>query len=166
MDAFMRLYGATMERLQADPYYYFGADYFEGIKKALGTKLHLCVVEIDGEIAAGTLFTEVEGLVEYHLSASDERFTRERPTKLLIHHARAWAKARGNRWLHLGGGLGAAHDNLFQFKAGFSTLRQPFRTWRVVTDEPAYLRLVRDVRPASDGQDRAGFFPEYRRPVG
>jgi hypothetical protein len=165
LDRFMELYAATMERVEASPYYLFGAEYFAGLKDALDASLHLCVVEIDGEIAAGTLFTEVGGLVQYHLSASDDRFSADRPTKTLIHFARAWAKARGNRWLHLGGGLGGERDSLFHFKAGFSKLSQPFRTWRVVTDEPTYVDLVRSVHPTSDGRDRAGFFPEYRRPV-
>ena len=165
LNAFVRLYHSTMERVDATRYYLFGEEYFQGLRDAVGNRLHLCVVEIDGEITAGALFSEVGGIVQYHLSASDDRFAKERPTKLLIHFARSWAKERENRWLHLGGGLGAVRDTLFAFKAGFSNLRQPFRTWRVVTDERRYLALVRATSSTSDGLDRAGFFPEYRRLV-
>jgi hypothetical protein len=165
LDTFVTLYLATMERVEATPYYLFGTDYFRGLKDVLDRRLHLCVVDIDGEIAAGALFTEIGGIVQYHLSASDDRFSAQRPTKTMIHFVRTWAKARGNRWLHLGGGLGGGRDSLFHFKAGFSKLSQPFRTWRVVTDEPMYLELVRAARPTSDGRDRSGYFPEYRQPV-
>ena len=64
-------------------------------------------------------------------------------------------KARGNRVMHLGGGLGGAHDSLFDFKAGFSKDRQPFRTWRVVVDPVRYAELSQARHPADDPARRA-----------
>ena len=48
------------------------------------------------------------------------------------------------------------------FVAGFSPGRHPFHTWRVVTDEAAYGRLVRDRNPQADPADRTATFPSYR----
>ena len=66
---------------------------------------------------------------------------------LMLHFVRGFMKARGNRVMHLGGGLGGAHDSLFDFKAGFSKDRQPFRTWRVVVDPVRYAELSRARHP-------------------
>jgi hypothetical protein len=72
-------------------------------------------------------------------------------------------KARGDRVMHLGGGVEAFDDSLFRFKAGFSDRRQPFRTWRVVLDPHRYAALSEAVDPAADPADFTGYFPIYRR---
>jgi hypothetical protein len=163
-DDFVSVYTETMKRLEASPYYFFDADYFRGMREALGPdRLHLAVTRIGGEVAAAALITTVSGIVQYHLSGTAERFIKERPTKLLLHQVRRWATARGERWFHLGGGLGAAADSLFRFKAGFSKLRRTFRTWRVAVDTERYTALSLGKAPAGAG-DLTGFFPAYRRP--
>ena len=163
-DAFQRLYLSTMGRVGAAPYYRFDKAYFEGLRQALGSAMHLCVVEIEGAMAAAGLFVETNGLVEYHLSGSDERFARERPTKLMLHTARGWAKERGDTRLHLGGGVGGSEDSLFLFKAGFSQERHPFYTLRMIANEERYADLVRARRPDTDVDDLSGYFPAYRTP--
>ena len=121
------------------------------------------MVDIDGSIAAAGLFTEEDGIVQYHLSGTDETFAQARPTKLMLHFVRGLMKERGNRVMNLGGGLGAARDSLFDFKAGFSKWREPFRTWRVVVDPERYADLSRERQPDKDPDDLSGYFPLYRR---
>jgi len=162
--AFVRMYAATMHRVGARAEYLFGADYVRSLRAALGPRLHLCVVESDGGIAAAGLFTEEGGIVQYHLSGTDAAFERDRPTMLMLHFVRGFMKARDNQVMHLGGGLGAAHDSLFEFKAGFSKDRQPFRTWRVVVDPVRYAELAQARPPAAHPARSSGFFPAYRRP--
>jgi len=165
LSAFVRLYRATMQRRGAAASYLFPDAYFEGLREALGDRMRLAVVEIGGVVAAAGLFVETAGIVQYHLSATDDAFVRERPTKLLLHFVRGWAKERGNRRLHLGGGLGGRPDALFRFKAGFSHARHPFRTLRVVLDAAAYEARVRACDPALDPARLDGFFPLYRGPI-
>jgi hypothetical protein len=161
--AFVEIYTATMNRVGASADYMFGADYVRALRVALGSRLQLCVVDIGGAIAAAGLFTEECGIVQYHLSGTDAAFARDRPTKLMLHFVRGLMKERGNRIMHLGGGLGGAQDSLFKFKAGFSKQHQPFRTWRVVVESERYASLSRARRPAADPADATGFFPLYRR---
>jgi hypothetical protein len=163
--AFVDMYTATMKRLGARASYMFGADYVRDLRAALGPRLHLCVVDIGGAIAAAGMFTEESGIVQYHLSGTDEAFARDRPTKLMLHFVRGFMKDRDNRIMHLGGGLHGAEDSLFAFKAGFSKQRQPFRTWRVVVDPDRYTALSQARLPAADPADVTGFFPLYRRLV-
>lgn len=159
---FKHLYRATMERHGAAPFYFFDDPYFDGLRDALGERLHLWVAQKDGTVAAAALFTETCGVVQYHLSGLDWAFARVHPTKLLIHGASGWASERGNRLLHLGGGVAGAEDSLFHFKAGFSPNRHPFRTLRVVLDEAEYERLVADRDPMLDLGRPTDFFPSYR----
>jgi hypothetical protein len=160
--AFQEQYLATMERRGAEAYYLFDADYFRALEEALGDRLHIATVEIEGELAASALFVDTKGIVEMHLSAHDSRFDRHAPKKLLYHGVRSWAKARGDRWLHLGGGRGATADSLLEFKAGFSPIRQPFHTLRAVIDADRYAEVIRAADPDMDPDDLSGFFPPYR----
>jgi lipid II:glycine glycyltransferase (peptidoglycan interpeptide bridge formation enzyme) len=161
--SFIRVYEATMTRLSASRFYFFDVAYFEGLREALGESLHLCVVEKDGAIAAAGLFVETDGLVQFHLSGTDDAFRMVQSTKLMLHFVRGWAKDRGNQVLHLGGGVGASNDSLLSFKGGFSPLRHPFATLRVVVDESDYRRLVAASDPDLDPGVRSGFFPLYRQ---
>lgn len=159
---FKRLYRQTMTRRHAAPGFFFGNHYFERLRAALGDRLHLAVVEKDGAIAAAGLFVESGGIVQYHLSGTDESFAKVQPTKLMIHFVRGWARERGDLTMHLGGGVGGLNNSLLQFKAGFAPRRHPYRTIRIVVDEARYRQLVQDHDPSLDPADLAGFFPLYR----
>jgi hypothetical protein len=161
-DTFARLYRETMERLAAEDRHKFDEGYFQRLRQVLGSSLTLWVVPYDDDIAAAGLFVETSGIVQYHLSGTDARYTRDGPTKLLLHGVRVWAKDRGDVVFHLGGGVGAADDSLLHFKAGFSDQRLRFHTLRVVVDPDEYARLVTASGPGLDPADLEGFFPLYR----
>ena len=163
LESFKHLYRATMVRRSAAPFYLFDNAYFDGLRDALGESLHLCVVEKDGVIAGAGLFVETNGIVQYHLSGTDDAFRMIQPTKLMMHFVQGWAKGRGNLVLHLGGGVGGEADSLLHFKGGFSPLRHTFATLRMVIDEREYGRLVAAHDPLLDPDVRSGFFPLYRR---
>ena len=111
-----------------------------------------------GELAAASMFFEESRIVQYHLSAMNPALAATHATKLMIAQAIDWARARRNRWLHLGGGVGARADGVFAFKAGFSQLRWRFRTLRVIADETQYRELsgLANVDPIPATTD---FFP-------
>jgi hypothetical protein len=164
---FRAIYRATMDRLGASDCYRFDDEYFDALRSALGDRLHLAVVEIDGRVAAAMLFAETAGIVVTHLSGSDERDDRHQPTKLIYDFVRTWGRERGDRWMQIGGGCGGADDSLMHFKCGFSPLRFPFHTLRVIVRPDAYARLTSSLGcGASSAGEAIGYFPAYRRPVG
>jgi lipid II:glycine glycyltransferase (peptidoglycan interpeptide bridge formation enzyme) len=161
--AFNELYAETMNRRGADPFYLFPAEYFRELRAALNDRLHLCcVLSPEGSVAAAGLFTEVDGIVEYHLGCSSSEHLPKAPSKLMFHGALKWAAERGNRLFHLGGGTGCAADSLFAFKAGFSPLRASFDTYRVVLDPEKYNRLVNMADTMQARTAGSNFFPGYR----
>jgi sugar O-acyltransferase (sialic acid O-acetyltransferase NeuD family) len=161
---FIRMYRQTMSRIGAAPDYCFPSQYFMDLKAALGDNLHLCcVISPEGRPAAGGLFTGAAGIMQYHLSGSDEEYHRLAPSKLMLHSMRLWAKQHGFTIFHLGGGVGSQQDSLFQFKAGFSDERHEFQTSRIVVNERRYAMLVlRTGLPLDpDGDLKARYFPPY-----
>jgi spermidine synthase len=80
----------------------------------------------------------------------------------MMHFVRSWAKERGNKILHLGGGVGGVADSLLQFKRGFSPLRNTFVTLRAVIEKQEYDRLVAARGPHLDLGVLTDFFPAYR----
>jgi hypothetical protein len=165
LDAFADLYRETMDRLAANQRWQLSREYFLDFRTTLGDCTHLCVVERDGELAAGALLTEVDGIVEYHLAATSGRHIAASPSKLLIDFARQWAKERGNARFHLAGSL-ARGDRLHHFKLGFSRDEHPMLSWRVIADGAAYDALVarRDVQAGNHQEQVDSFFPAYRIP--
>ncbi len=160
LENFVRLYHATMARNRALPRYFFSSDYFRRLQQALGPHAVLMLARLDGAVAAAGLFTEYGGIVQNHFCASNDLYLRFDPLKVLLDDVRRWAKDRGNRVFHLGGGRGAAEDSLFAFKARFSRRRHVFYTGRWILDGDAYRSLCEGLpHPAPD------FFPAYRAPL-
>jgi len=160
LDDFIRIYEQTMRHRSADAFYFFDRDYYQELRRCLGDRLHLSIVQApDGAAAAAGLFTWAGGLVQFHLSGTSEEHRRAGPAKLMLIQMRDWAKGRGGRWLHLGGGVGCREDSLAFFKQGFSRLRAPFATFRMVLRPDLYQTLL-SRRGGAGGE----FFPGYRRP--
>ena len=158
---FVSVYRQTMARLNANPFYCFPAEYFCDLRVALGQRLHFCsVVDARGEFASGALLTESQGIVQYHLSGTADRFILNSPSKLMLHEITLWAKREGHRILHLGGGLGARADSLFYFKTGFSPLRSDFMAYHLVCDERKYESLCLKAAAFALTEE---YFPKYRR---
>jgi len=153
-----------MDRLQAAPFWRLSRGYFEDLRQSLGDKLFLCVAEVDGELAGASLLTEVDGIVEYHLTGTADAHRFASPSKLIINFATRWAKARGNRCLHLTGSLRKG-DSLHEFKIGFSPIEHPVCSWRLVVDTPAYEMLLErweaEHQCKADSPDE--YFPAYRK---
>lgn len=166
INRFIEIYEETMDRVGASKYYYFDYDYFSDLADALGEKLHLCIVEVEGQAICVGLFTECCGIVQYHLGGTRSEFLKQAPSKLMFDYVRFWAKGCGNEVFHLGGGVGGGKDSLYHFKAGFSKQRHTFLTLRQIIDKDKYLHLV-DLRAKCLNTEaekllKTDFFPAYR----
>jgi hypothetical protein len=166
LDAFISLYYDSMHRVGAGPEYFFSRSYFLALQKLLGERFLLAHVRSPaGVIVSSGIFTLSHGIVQYHLSGNNIGEEGSNALKLLLHSMRLWAREHGFEQFHLGGGVGAQNDPLFQFKSGFSPARSPFYTWRYIVDEEKYadlnLRWERINRALADSVD--GYFPAYRK---
>ena len=164
LNDFIALYYETMEDTGATADYFFSPQYFFDLRDALGSRAVLVLVTSGQEVLSGGIFFTVGGIMNYHLGGTFRRHRDLAPSRVMFDFMRRWGAERGDRQLHLGGGVGGAEgDSLFQFKAGFSPLRSPFRTWRLVTLPEVYDAAVERWRASAKSSDVSAFFPLYRR---
>jgi lipid II:glycine glycyltransferase (peptidoglycan interpeptide bridge formation enzyme) len=165
-DDFLRMYTMTMQRVEARDSYYFDRAYFDMLREALGSIIHLFVAEYEGKIISAALFTFLRGIVQYHLSGSDTNFLRYQGSKVVLDEVRLWASSQGAKVLHLGGGVGSDQDNLFLFKSGFSDKRHVFKIWKCIVNQKMHEQAVTE-RAEYHGVPyptviSKPFFPVYR----
>ncbi len=157
LDQFALFYRATMVRNRALPFYFFPAEYFSRLRAAMAPHAWLMLTRVEDRIAAAGIFIEYAGIVQNHFCVNNPDYLHLAPSKVLLDDVRRWARLRGNRVFHLGGGRGGNCDSLFAFKAAFSQARHSFYTGRWVLDRDAY-RLLCRMQPCQP----ADFFPAYR----
>ncbi len=166
LSEFVEVYLETMRRAGAHTSYLFGREYFDMLTRELGEALQLFVVVKDGEVAAATLCTICDGIVQDHLGGTRDAFLRHSPDRLVVDTARTWAAGMGAHTYHLGGGVGAREDSLFHYKSGFSHRRHTFSTFRWVLFPEVYeeLSAQRAAQNAAKGviPTSPDFFPAYR----
>ncbi|HWQ52176.1 MAG TPA: GNAT family N-acetyltransferase [Bryobacteraceae bacterium] len=166
---FLSIYHRTMARNQADEGYFFPAAYFENLREALDSHVHLMVTSLGGSTAAAVVVLESEEIVQAYLGGGADEFRNLGSFKVLLDDLRLWSIARGKRFLHLGGGRGGTADTLFAFKSHFSHRRHDFLTASFAVEPEVCEEMANERRryastqglePVSDK-----FFPIYRVPL-
>jgi hypothetical protein len=160
IERFIAIYYMNMQRVNANPSYYFSPDYFRNLINATDFNSVLFVAEKDGEIIAGGIFTICNGIMQYHLGGTKNEMLKFSPLKLLIDSARIYANEMGCNYFHLGGGYHGEDDMLFRFKAGFSKDLCEFKVWRKIVNIQEYNELV--ARKFGDKIPNTEYFPLYR----
>ncbi len=164
LPAFALQYRETMERLGAADFYYFSLADFERLRRSLPHAAHLLITRRGDVVAAAGLFLESGDTVEWHLVSTNSDLLHLSPAKVLVDDTITWAKRRGFKAMHLGGGLAGREDSLFWFKSGFSPRRHEFAVGGWVLDAGAYEGLAERRRaslPPGASLDTT-FFPAYR----
>jgi len=158
LEAFHRLYLATMDRLGAAAGYRFPLEVVREQFAMPSNDAQLWLAWAGDRLAAAALFFRGRHCAHYHLSASDRQATRHPATKLVLDEfIRAEIAAGRREFLHLGGGVGGALDSLHQFKRGFGARSVPFQLTRWIV-RPADYDLL------GEGHADADYFPLYRSP--
>jgi lipid II:glycine glycyltransferase (peptidoglycan interpeptide bridge formation enzyme) len=156
---FIAIYRQAMQRLDADQYYYFSAEYFAALAKMPEKQRFFTrVTDNSGRLLAAGIFLLDELAAHYHLGGSQLDARALQPDAFMLFSAAKYAAEAGKKTLHLGGGLSLAEDDgLFRFKAGFSAQRHRFyigkkihqpkqyaefsQKWQKITGQPATILL-------------------------
>jgi Acetyltransferase (GNAT) domain len=170
LEDFVGIYHKTMERNNAGDFYFFPARYLRSLKAAVGEHASLMVARYEGKVISAAILFEYDGIVNLYLLATDSEYLKLSPSKAVLHASQEWAKARGNRIFHLGGGRkGRADEPLFQFKAAFSSQFFPFYVGRWILNQSAYDFLTEQRKQeAADLESKtvdSSYFPAYRAPL-
>lgn len=159
---FSKIYSETMKHLGAAEFYFFDESYFLELAKNLSDRLILITAYFEGLAIASSIYSHCKesGIMQYHLGGTLNDYRHLQPAKLITHNARQWGRDNNYKLLHLGGGVGARLDSLYDYKKGFSSNEHLFKTHRFIINQKKYDALLGDDMNASD---ISGFFPLYRK---
>ena len=135
---FVELYNTTMQRLQADKFYYFGDEYYRNWIDSIENHF-IGVVRNESKIISAALFMHNGYYGHYHLSGSDRSYSNLCPNNVLLWRAALELKRQGVKFFHLGGGQDSDPLNsLFAFKKKFSHLLNDFHIGKFIFNLSVY----------------------------
>ena len=158
-EKFRSIYNSTMDKDDAEEYYYFKPEFYKSVLEDLSQNAQLFWAEKDDQIIAASIMIGANGYLNYHLSGNLREFSSLAPGNLILYTAALWGCANGYRTLYLGGGVGSGEDSLFKFKRAFykGNLNHFYIGERVYNQEK-YEELLR----LRTGIENPGYFPKYR----
>lgn len=139
IDIFLNLYYKTMDKLEADKYYYFNKSYFENTFLNLKDNVEFVLVEKDDTIISAAVCLFTEDLYVYHLGASDMDFLSFKPNDFLFFNIMNRAKELGCKYVSWGGGTtNEEDDSLFNFKKKFGSITKPIYIGKKIHNQLVY----------------------------
>lgn len=163
-DKFIEIYNATMDKDNAEEYYYFKRPFYESIYSDLYDNHEVFYAKYEDKIISMSIMIFANGRMNYHLSGSDMAYRNLAPTNLLLYKAALWGCEQGFKTFHLGGGVGSGEDSLYKFKEAFNKNSNcRFSVGKQIFDYNRYKELVELKKffvPDFSGQ--SGYFPLYR----
>ena len=156
---FREIYNGTMDKDNAEAYYYFGENFYESILNDLPQNAQVFYAVYEGKIIAASIMLAANGYMNYHLSGSIKEYSNMAPSNLLLYEAALWGNANGCRSLYLGGGVGSGEDTLYKFKKAFYKPDdvKRFHIGKKVFIQERYDELLLLREPIE-----SGYFPKYR----
>lgn len=157
-EKFRIIYNSTMDKDDAEKYYYFEPEFYQSVLEDLPQNAQVFWAEKDARVIAASIMLTANGRINYHLSGSLREYSSLAPTNLLLYQVALWGNENGYKFLYLGGGVGSGEDSLFKFKRAFykGNLNHFFIGKRIF-DQEKYNTLVA-MREPND----SSFFPKYR----
>lgn len=161
---FRHLYYVTMDKDNAEEYYYFGDAFFESIHWDLKDNYEIFYAVLNDEIIAMSIILYGNKQMHYHLGGSMIEYSYLPSSNLMFYKAALWGYEQGFKTFHLGGGVGSSKDNLYQFKAAFNRKSDYlFSIGKEIFDQEKYDELVAlRAKQDPDFNPERMFFPLYR----
>ena len=159
-EIFREIYNSTMDKDNADEYYYFSSDFYKSILEDLPQFAQIFYAECSGNIIAASIILMANGRMNYHLSGSLKEYSSLAPTNLLLYEAALWGCANGFKTFYLGGGVGSNEDSLLKFKKAFyrGENHKKFHIGKKIFNYDTNDKLV-NMRESVSEND---YFPKYR----
>lgn len=161
---FVQIYNATMDKDNAEEYYYFGEEFYKSIHEDLNGHYEMFYATYEGKIIAMSIMLFANKQMHYHLSGSVLEYRNLAPSNLLLYKAALWGCEQGYKTLHLGGGVGSGEDTLYKFKAAFNRESDYlFSIAKMIFDQEKYEALVEErAKRDPEFNKESRFFPLYR----
>lgn len=161
IDGFIDIYYSTMDRNDANEYYYFDKDYFTNIIEKFKDNIILVKANYKDKTVAAGLYFIFEKFIHIHLSGTMNEYLHLSPAYILRYAVTLWGKENGYELIHHGGGTSNdENDSLFTFKKRFAENTEfDFHIGKKIWDNEIYNKLCK----LKDIDKGIEFFPAYRR---
>ncbi|MEW6235203.1 MAG: GNAT family N-acetyltransferase [Candidatus Omnitrophota bacterium] len=157
-EIFRLLYWASMDRLKANPYFYFSHDYFDRlIMECEGSSLFIVSDSHQRPIAASIVLHH-DNVCYHHLTGSDQEAASLRPNDFMIYSLILWGISNHYEILHLGGGA----ESICRFKSKFSKDKIPYYVGARIHDQKSYETLCEIAKKSGISLTNSTYFPLYR----
>lgn len=158
--AFVELYHATMNRLNAKDVFYFDHDYFAHLidSELVDCKFLFATDNETKDIIAASFVAHSSEICHLELVATNENYFKYGPSRILYDEARTMMKNDQIKYLVLGGGTGGRDGSLMKFKASFTQNYIDNSIWKYISIPEVYHAIQTDTQKNSDTR----FFPKYR----
>ncbi|AFA49243.1 lipid II:glycine glycyltransferase FemX [Acetobacterium woodii] len=145
LNSFLDIYHQTMNRLNADDFYYYSNEYFDELSKFIPDNMIVLEALFEERVVAASLFMFMGDYIHYHLSGSLREYLNLCPNNLLIYHAIEYGINKKMTKMHLGGGATNKNDDtLLQFKQNFSKNLSDFYIGKRVHNQRIYEQLMHE----------------------
>ena len=163
IEDFLSIYTNTMDRNNADDYYYFTEQYFKSIANLLPENFMYFHVVKDDKIISTELVLCSEKYAYSFLGGTLTDYYAYRPNDYLKNEIIKWCNRTGREKFILGGGY-HKEDGIYKYKRCFTQdMDVPFYVGSYIFDEDIYNEIVR-IRKSVDKifDENTGYFPKYR----
>lgn len=156
---FREIYNGTMDKDNAEAYYYFEPEFYQSICDDLAQNVQVFYAVYNERIIAASIMLIANEKINYHLSCSVQEYSSLAATNLLLYKAALWGYEIGCKTLYLGGGVGSGEDSLYKFKKAFYRLDDVKRFYigKKIVNQEKYNELL-EMR----GETKSKYFPQYR----
>lgn len=160
LDQFQVIYRKTMERIGADPLYFFDDSYFSNILDYFGEQLILVEALFDSRVIGAELHFLSGPVIYTHLSGTLNDFSHLSPVYVMTYAIALWGKEQGVELIHSGGGTTTAlDDSLYLFKKKFGKNTEfDYYVGDKIWNEKIYQQLIQLTNPNPETE----LFPAYR----
>lgn len=164
-DTFIEIYNDTMDRDNANNYYYFEKEFYDSIRIDLMNNAVIYYAEMNEKIIGAAIILYYNNYVHYHLSGAIKEYMTYAPMNLLLYKVACDFCEKGYKKMHLGGGIGSdSNSGLYRFKESFNKNGlNRFCVGKKIFDKSVYDKLLNNALANNPSIDLTnGFFPAYR----
>jgi len=160
LSEFKEIYYSTMQRNEANDYYFFTDEYFNNCIKYFRNNILLIKANYDNKTIAMGLYFIYNKIIHIHLSGTLSDYLNLSPAYILRYAVTLWGKENGYELIHHGGGrTNSKEDSLYLFKKQFGKNTEfDFKIGKKIYNNDIYMKLC-NMKNADANSD---FFPAYR----
>src|SRR5699024_6528817 len=160
IDEFLEIYYATMDRNEADDYYYFDHEYFNKCLYYFPKNIITVKAIFEEKTIAMGFYFVYDNYIHTHLSGTLSEYLYLSPAYILRYALTKWGKEKGYHLIHHGGATtNDENDTLYRFKKRFGKYTEfDFSIGKKIWNKEIYDQLCDAINVEKDSD----FFPAYR----